>query len=173
MVKFIFVLFIALVAGCSSATKTLKYGYLPGGDYPYCARKKPVDLERSAYRLSIVDLRKENQLSCSDLDVPRDSELEGSFGLSFFEHYVSAMIELNNGVVDPESKNSLSIELKALSGSLSGAYPVPWTELAHYSPFTAPLKCNAPSESIGRLNSARSLRKSWLLTQGALSPCLG
>ena len=121
MVKFIFVLFIALLAGCSSATKTLKYGYLPGGDYPYYESKKSVDLERKAFRLSILDLREGNQMSCSDVDVPRDSELEGSFGLSFFENYVRAMIESNNGVVDPESNNSLTIELKTLSGSLSGA----------------------------------------------------
>lgn len=108
---------IFLLSGCYS---TLQYGYLPGGDYQYYSPMNPVDLQGVKYRIEVVDNRRGFNISCVDFRIDRNTELEGVTGYDFFNSYVRAMIEANNGVVDPNSENILSVELTGLSAQYFG-----------------------------------------------------
>ena len=110
-----------MMVSCGSAQKTLKYGFLPGGDYQYYAPNRPVDLKGRQYNLNIIDDRNGNRISCSDMILPRDTELEGYRGLSFFTHYLKAMIKSNNGTIDPTAGTTVNVKLKGLSGELRAA----------------------------------------------------
>ena len=105
------------LTGCYS---TLKYGWLPGGDYEYYQPLKPVNLEHEKIRLEVIDSREGFNVPCSDIPLDRNTELEGSTGFEFFSSYVRAMIEANNGVVDQTSSNVVKIELKGLSAEIFG-----------------------------------------------------
>jgi len=106
-----------LLSGCYS---TLHYGYLPGGDYKYYTPLSPVDLKGERYRLEVIDGRRGFGVSCSNFRIDRNTELEGATGFDFFSSYVRAMIEANNGIVDPNSNNILTVELTGLSALYQG-----------------------------------------------------
>jgi len=106
-----------LLSGCYS---TLHYGYLPGGDYQYYAPLSPVDLKGEKYRLEVVDSRRGFDISCSTFRVDRNTELEGATGIDFFSAYVRAMIEANNGVIDPKADKVITVELTGLSAEYQG-----------------------------------------------------
>ena len=120
MNRYFLILLCLLLLSCSSAVKTLKYGYLPGSNYQYYSPLDPVDLQGHPYRLVISDGRSGNSISCSSITVPRDTELEGAAGYDFFSNYARAMIEANNGVVDSMAMDIIEIQLRALSGNLKG-----------------------------------------------------
>jgi hypothetical protein len=112
------IIFLAIfLSGCYS---TLHYGYLPGGDYQYYAPLSKVDLRGERFRLELIDNRKGFKISCSNIIIDRNTELEGSTGFDFFSSYVRAMIEANNGVIDPNSSNVITIELRGLSAEYQG-----------------------------------------------------
>lgn len=107
-----------LLTSCASVGHTLKYGYLPGGDYQYYSPLSPVDLHGKRYKLIISDERKGNKIQCTDMTLPRDTELEGTTGFNFFSNYLRAMIEANNGIVDPMAEKTIDVKLSGLSGEL-------------------------------------------------------
>jgi hypothetical protein len=107
-----------LLTSCASVGQTLKYGYLPGGDYQYYSPLSPVDLHGQRYKLIISDERKGNKIQCTDMTLPRDTELEGTTGFNFFSNYLRAMIEANNGIVDPTAEKMIDVRLLGLSGDL-------------------------------------------------------
>jgi hypothetical protein len=119
MKKSIFI-FLLFLTSCVSTSPSLQYGYLPGGDYQYYKSRNQVDLKGNTYRLEVYDQRIESHVGCANVHVPRDTELEGSFGMEYFSYYLRAMIEFNNGKVDPKSTNVLKVDLKAISGDLVG-----------------------------------------------------
>jgi hypothetical protein len=49
-----------------------------------------------------------------------DTELESSVGYDFFSKYFQAMLEANNGVVDPDANKIIEVRLKGLSAELYG-----------------------------------------------------
>lgn len=106
------------LCSCSSVTHTLKYGYLPGSDFQYYAPLEKVDLKGEKYKLKIVDNRKGNSISCYDRPIPRDTELENSPGIQYFENYFKAMIEFNNGLVVPTAEKTINVQLNAISGDI-------------------------------------------------------
>ena len=106
-----------LLSGCYS---TLHYGYLPGGEYKYYAPSSRVDLRGERFRLEITDDRRGFAISCSNFRIDRNTELEGSKGFDFFSSYVRAMIEANNGIVDPDSDNVIMVNLTGLSAEYQG-----------------------------------------------------
>lgn len=106
-----------LLSGCYS---TLHYGYLPGGDYQYYAPLSPVDLKGAKFRLEVIDSRRGFDISCSGFRIDRNTELEGSTGFDFFSAYARAMIEANNGIIDPKSDNVIMVELTGLSAEYQG-----------------------------------------------------
>lgn len=105
------------LSGCYN---TLHYGYLPGSDYTYYAPLSPVDLKGEKFRLEVVDNRKGFNISCSNFRIDRNTELEGSIGFDFFSAYVRAMIEANNGVIDPKSDKVIIVQLSGLSAEYQG-----------------------------------------------------
>jgi hypothetical protein len=107
-----------LLTSCASVGHTLKYGFLPGGDYQYYSPLSPVDLHGNSYNLVITDERKGNTIQCTSMALPRDTELEGATGSDFFSNYMRAMIVANNGVVDQSAKKTISVKLSGLSGEL-------------------------------------------------------
>ena len=111
------IIIMLLLCGCYN---TLHYGYLPGGDYQYYSPLTPVDLRGEKFRLEVIDNRKGFEISCSNFRMDRNTELEGSAGFDFFSSYVRAMIEANNGVIDQNSGNIITVELKGLSAEYQG-----------------------------------------------------
>jgi len=121
MKRFIVVLLFCFLCSCGSVGKTLKHGYLPGGDYQYYSPIKKSDLKGRSYRLVIFDDRSElSQVSCSDIILDRNTELEGSKGLNFFSAYCRAMIEANNGIINQYAQNTIHFKLKGLSAQYYG-----------------------------------------------------
>jgi hypothetical protein len=106
------------LGGCAGDSP--KYGYLPADDYAYYPPLKAVDLQGHRFKLAVTDSRGSPTISCSNIKLPRDSELEGSKGISFFNTYLRKMIEANNGVVDDAAQDVLNVKLKGLSGDLVG-----------------------------------------------------
>ena len=111
---------IILALSLTGCYNTLKYGWLPGGDYEYFQPLNPVNLQGEKYRLEIVDDREGFQVSCADIPLDRNTELEGATGFEYFSNYVRAMIEANNGVIDPGSDNAIRVQLKGLSAEIIG-----------------------------------------------------
>jgi hypothetical protein len=110
-----------LIYSCGTAVKTLKYGYLPGGDYQYYAPIEKSDLKGKSYNLVITDDRSGvSQISCSDIILDRNTELEGDDGFNFFSKYCRAMIEANNGIIDQDAQETIHIKLKGLSAQYYG-----------------------------------------------------
>ncbi|HUR88099.1 MAG TPA: hypothetical protein VMZ74_03340 [Ramlibacter sp.] len=122
MRNFEFALLAALFAlvGCATSGDSLQHGFLPGADYTYYAPLNPVDLQKRRFRLVVTDARGARSISCSDIPLPRNTELEGVKGLTFFTGYLRRMIELNNGIVDDTSTNVVNVKLKGLSGDHIG-----------------------------------------------------
>ena len=121
MKKLMVVFFCCFLCSCGSAGKTLKYGYLPGGDYQYYEPVSKVDLNGKSFNLVISDDRSGvSKIGCSDIALDRNTELEGSNGFSFFSKYCRAMIEANNGTVDQNAQNTIYIKLKGLSAQYYG-----------------------------------------------------
>jgi len=121
MKRLIVVLSCCFLCSCGSVGKTLKYGYLPGGDYQYYSPIKKSDLKGKSYNLVISDDRSGvSKIVCSDIALDRNTELEGSNGFNFFSKYCRAMIEANNGIVDSDSQNTIQIKLKGLSAQYYG-----------------------------------------------------
>ena len=116
----LYLLILFFLASCSSVTKTLKYGYLPGSDYQYYSPVKPVDLKGKKFNLIVADARNKNMISCFGVSIPRDTELEGKTGYDFFSKYFQAMIEANNGIIDPLAQEIIHVQLTGLSGDLKG-----------------------------------------------------
>lgn len=110
-------IFAFLLTGCY---ETLHYGYLPGGSYQYYAPISKVDLKGEKFNIEVIDNRKGFNIACSNFRLDRNTELEGETGFNFFKAYVRAMIEANNGIVDPESDNIIRIELTGLSAQYQG-----------------------------------------------------
>jgi hypothetical protein len=108
------------LSGCATSGESLKYGYLPGEEYTYYAPLKPIDLQKHRFRLVVADARNSRSITCSDIPLPRDSELEGQKGLDFFSAYLRKTIESNNGIVDDASTDVVNVKLKGLSGDLIG-----------------------------------------------------
>jgi len=111
------IILVFILTGCYS---TLHYGYLPGGDYEYYSPLKPVDLGGEKYKLEVIDKRRGFDISCSSFQIDRNTELEGSTGYDFFSAYTRAMIEANNGVIDPNSNKVIRVELTGLSAEYQG-----------------------------------------------------
>jgi hypothetical protein len=111
------IILVILLSGCYN---TLHYGYLPGGDYQYYAPLSPVDLKGERFRLEVMDNRKGFDISCSNIRLDRNTELEGSTGFDFFSAYVRAMVEANNGIIDPKSDKVITVELSGLSAEYQG-----------------------------------------------------
>ncbi|MCP4020565.1 MAG: hypothetical protein GY729_01875, partial [Desulfobacteraceae bacterium] len=107
-----------LLTSCASVGHTLKYGFLPGGDYQYYSPLSPVDLQGKSYKLVITDDRKGTTIQCTNMTLPRDTELEGTTGFTFFSNYMRAMILANNGLVDQNAKKTINVQLSGLSGEL-------------------------------------------------------
>jgi hypothetical protein len=122
-----------LLTGCY---ETLHYGYLPGGDYQYYKPLEKVDLGGEKFRLEIMDNRKGFSIACSNFRLDRNTELEGETGYDFFRAYVRAMIEANNGIVDPESDNIIRIELTGLSAQYEGYQYVRVYGLVEFNTYT-------------------------------------
>ena len=110
--------FLLILTSCASVGHTLKYGFLPGGDYQYYSPMSPVDLHGNRYKLVITDERKGNTIQCTSITLPRDTELEGATGFDYFSNYMRAMIEANNGVVDQNAGKTINVKLSGLSGEL-------------------------------------------------------
>lgn len=121
MKRLIVVLLCCFLCSCSSVGKTLKYGYLPGGNYQYYSPLNQYDLKGKSYNLVISDDRTGvSHISCSDITLDRNTELEGSDGFNFFSKYCRAMIEANNGIIDQNAQNTIHIKLKGLSAQYYG-----------------------------------------------------
>ena len=119
--RWLLIIIVAFVlCACSSVTNTLKYGYLPGSKYQYYTPLNPVDLKGKSYRLTISDRRTSNRISCTEIILPRDTELEGDIGFDYFSNYLKAMIEENNGKIDQENGQEIKIELLGISNQLHG-----------------------------------------------------
>jgi hypothetical protein len=116
--KILCIVVLALILG--GCYNTMKYGWLPGGDYEYYEPLNAVDLEWERIRLEVIDGREGFAVSCFGIPLDRNTELEGPTGFDFFRSYLQAMIEANNGVVDPASTNVVHVELKALSAEIFG-----------------------------------------------------
>ena len=108
------------LAGCATSGDSPTYGFLPGADYTYYAPLKPVDLHQRRFRVVVTDARNSSSISCSNIALPRNSELEGQKGLDLFSTYLRKMIEADNGVVDDASPDVINVRLKGLSGDLIG-----------------------------------------------------
>jgi len=115
--RYIILIFVFLLTGCY---ETIHYGYLPGGDYQYYKPLKQEDLGGEKFKLEIMDNRKGFSIACSNFRLDRNTELEGETGYDFFRAYLSAMIEANNGVIDPTSDKIIRVELTGLSALYQG-----------------------------------------------------
>lgn len=121
MKKLILPLSCILLFSCGPVGKTLKYGFLPGGNYQYYAPINKIDLKGESFNLVITDARSGiTSVSCSNIVLDRNTELEGEKGSNFFANYCRAMVVANNGVVDRSSQKTIYIKLKGLSAQYYG-----------------------------------------------------
>ncbi len=114
------IIVVLAIALTSCVSSSLNYSYLPDSYYHYYKPLKPVDLKSERFKVVIIDKRDNNRIDCSDFDLPRDTALEGSYGLDYFKYYLRAMIEANNGIFDQENGKEITIELTGLSSKIYG-----------------------------------------------------
>ncbi len=121
MKKWILTLSCIFLLSCGSVGKTLKYGFLPGGNYQYYAPVNRVDLKGESFNLVITDGRLGvSRVFCSEIALDRNTELEGENGFNFFVNYCRAMVKANNGLIDKSTPKTLYVKLNGLSAQYYG-----------------------------------------------------
>lgn len=111
---------ILLLTSCASGSGYLNYDYLPKSKYKYYKPNNSQDLKQSKFSLHFIDNRASDLISCSEITLPRDSDLEGEAGFSYFKNYLRAMIEESNGVLDQDSGKEITVELTGISSESYG-----------------------------------------------------
>ena len=109
-----------ILISCSSGAKTLNYDYLSKSKFQYYEPLKPVDLNGKSFRINVIDKRAENKISCSEIAITEDPELDGEKGLNYFRDYLMGMIQRNNGKIGQEDGRAIKIELLGLSNEIYG-----------------------------------------------------
>lgn len=109
-----------ILISCSSGAKTLNYDYLSKSSFQYYEPLKPVDLKGKSFRLSIIDKRVLNKVSCSEIALSKNPELDGEKGLTYFKDYLTGMFQRNNGKISQEDGREIEIELLGLSSEIYG-----------------------------------------------------
>jgi hypothetical protein len=109
---------IAVFIGCS-APPPLKYGFLPAKEYPFYPFSDSIHLKQKKICFIIEDRRNEFQkLSCSDVDVERDSEVEGKNGVDYLSAYLSFLATDHSSAMRPLQKDMITIlPLQAVESS--------------------------------------------------------
>jgi hypothetical protein len=103
------------------APSVLYYGWLPGSDYQYYKPQTAKDLKGKKYCLMVTDSRQGiGKIQCSEIEIDRNSELEGNTGYDYFRNYCRAMLEFNNAIVDSVSNDTIRVLLKGLSAAMFG-----------------------------------------------------
>ena len=119
MKKLVLIVFVCIFS-CGS-NNFIKYGYLPGGDYQYYQPLHKYDLNRKEI-IYVTNDKRDNirKIECSGTELDRNTELEGKTGYDYFTNYLKAMTEYNNGVVNPNSMDTIYVDLQAISSQIFG-----------------------------------------------------
>ncbi len=120
MKKLVILLVCVTLSACASVKHTAQYGFLPGSEYQFYPPIRAVDLDGQHFNLLITDARGSENIKCSDITLPRETELEGAKGYEFFSNYARKFIEANNGVVDSSAKDTIELKLRGLDGKIYG-----------------------------------------------------
>lgn len=118
----VYILFLTsiILISCSSGAKTLNYDYLSKSSFKYYQPLKPVDLKGKSFRLNVIDKRASNKVSCSEITLSKNPELDGEKGFAYFKDYLTGMFQRNNGKISQEDGQEIEIELLGLSNEIYG-----------------------------------------------------
>jgi hypothetical protein len=101
----------------------LYYGYLPGTDYKFLKPESSIDLHGKTFDVQIKDSRGAiRKINCSEYELDRETELEGTLGMEYFSKNLVSMIEGANGRIDPQSPTKVVVELEGMSFKLIGVF---------------------------------------------------
>jgi len=105
----------------TSCAQTRYYGYLPGTDYKYYEPQQTINLGGRSFAFVFIDARgSSTKISCSEVTLDRETELEGELGFMYFSGYVMKMVANSNGTIDPNSSTKITVRLEGLSFRLIG-----------------------------------------------------